>query len=210
VLSAEALILLAILTASPGPDTVLTLRQALAGGARLGVWTAAGISTGTVVHATLSGAGLSVLVARLPALYRVVQAAGVAYLAYLGLRSLLAAGRLWRGRADAPPAPSDAAEDAPRKLASGYRDGLATNLLNPKVALFYLGFLPQFIPTGPAFFPTAVGYGLTHAAMGMAWLGAVALGAHQLRAHVTRPGFRVATEAICGVALLAFAVRLAL
>ncbi|MEA3202381.1 MAG: hypothetical protein QOI63_47 [Thermoplasmata archaeon] len=195
--------LLALLTLSPGPDTILTLRQSLVAGARAGLWTAAGISTGTIVHSALSGAGLAVLLQRVPAAYRVVQALGVGYLCYLGARSLWSA---WQART----ASSASAPAAATSRRGGYRDGLATNLLNPKVALFYLGFLPQFIAPGAAFFPTAVAYGLAHAAMGMAWLGLVALGAHQLRGQVTRPGFRVATEAVCGVALLAFAVRLAL
>jgi threonine/homoserine/homoserine lactone efflux protein len=199
-LSAEALVLLALLTISPGPDTILTLRQSLTAGVSLALWTAAGISTGTVVHSALSGAGLAVLLQRVPAAYRVVQALGVAYLCYLGVRSLWSA---WRDRA------GSAAPDPPSRR-GGYRDGLATNLLNPKVALFYLGFLPQFIPPGPGFLPTAVLYGLAHAAMGMAWLGLVALGADRLRGHVTRPGFRTATETLCGLALLGFAVRLAL
>ncbi|HEX2066427.1 MAG TPA: LysE family translocator [Candidatus Thermoplasmatota archaeon] len=196
-LSPEALALLAMLTLSPGPDTILTLRQSLAAGAGAGTWTAAGISTGTVVHATLSGAGLAVLLQRAPPTFNAVRALGVAYLCFLGLRSLWSA---WRG----PDAP------APTSRAGGYRDGLAANLLNPKVALFYAGFLPQFIRPGPAFLATAALYGLAHAAMGMAWLGLVALGAHQVRGRVTRPGFRMATEAACGLALLGFAARLAL
>jgi threonine/homoserine/homoserine lactone efflux protein len=197
-LSVEALALLALLTLSPGPDTILTLRQSLTAGATVALWTAAGISTGTIVHSALSGAGLAVLLQRFPAAYRAVQALGVAYLCYLGVRSLWSA---WKGPTSAPDPPS---------RRGGYRDGLATNLLNPKVALFYLGFLPQFIPPGPGFLATAVLYGVAHAAMGLAWLGLVAVGADRLRAHVTRPGFRAATEAVCGVALLGFAVRLAL
>lgn len=197
-LSAEALALLALLTLSPGPDTILTLRQSLVAGAPAGAWTAAGISTGTVVHATLSGAGLAALLQGFPAAFHAVQALGVAYLCLLGLRSLWSA---WKDPAAPSPPPS---------RAGGYRDGLATNLLNPKVALFYVGFLPQFIAPGASFLAASILYGLAHAAMGMAWLGLVALGAHQLRAQVTRPGFRVATEAACGLALLAFALRLAL
>lgn len=197
-LSPEALLLLALLTVSPGPDTILTLRQALSGGIRPALWTAAGISTGTVVHATLSGAGLALLLQRVPAAYRIVQFLGVAYLCFLGVRSL---GSAWKATAGAA---------APPSARGGYRDGLATNLLNPKVALFYLGFLPQFIPPGPGFLATATLYGLAHAAMGLAWLGLVASGADRLRVHVTRPGFRRATETVCGVALLGFALRLAL
>lgn len=198
-LSGEALLLLALLTLAPGPDTILTLRQSLTAGARIALWTVAGISTGTVIHSAVAGAGLAVLLQEVPAAYHVVQALGVAYLAYLGLRSLWSACK--HGKGEPPSVPST--------HVGGYRDGLATNLLNPKVALFYLGFLPQFIPPGPAFAATSLLYGLLHAAMGMAWLGAVALLAHKLRDRITRPGFRVGTEIVCGVALFGFAVRLA-
>lgn len=201
-LSVEALVLLALLTLSPGPDTILTLRQSLTAGLNVALWTAAGISTGTVVHSAISGAGLAVLLQRFPAAYRTVQVLGVAYLCYLGARSLWSA---WRSRKDASPS----MPDAPSR-GGGYRDGLATNLLNPKVALFYLGFLPQFIPPGPGFFATAVAYGLAHALMGMVWLGLVAVAASTMRSQVTKPGFRVVTETVCGLALLGFAVRLAL
>lgn len=199
-LSTEALVLLALLTLSPGPDTILTLRQSLTAGIPVALWTVTGISTGTVIHSALSGAGLAVLLQRFPAAYRTVQILGVAYLCYLGVRSLWSA---WQERKGSP------APDPPSRK-GGYRDGLATNLLNPKVALFYLGFLPQFIPPGPGFFPTSVLYGVAHALLGLAWLGLVAVAAAQLRGHVTRPGFRTVTETLCGVALLGFAVRLAL
>ncbi len=150
--SGEALLLLALLTLLPGPDTMLTIRQAVAHGVNVGFWTAAGISTGTIVHATLSGAGLSILFASSTAAYRVVQVAGVAYFGYLGLRSLWAA---WRG-------PSHEVADAVpvSKSRHGYRDGLATNLLNPKVALFYIGFLPQFIPSDAPYLALAISYGV--------------------------------------------------
>lgn len=194
--------LLALLTLSPGPDTILTLRQSLTAGLSIALWTAAGISSGVVVHSALSGAGLAVLLQRFPAAYRTVQFLGVAYLCYLGVRSLWSA---WSDRKGSAAPAVDASSRA-----GGFRDGLAANLLNPKVALFYLGFLPQFIAPGEGFFATAVLYGVSHALMGMVWLGSVAILAARLRSHVTRPGFRVTTEVVCGVALLGFAVRLAL
>jgi threonine/homoserine/homoserine lactone efflux protein len=91
----------------------------------------------------------------------------------------------------------------------GYRDGLATNLLNPKVALFYLGFLPQFIPPGRAFLATSMLYGLLHALMGQVQLGVVALLADRIRTRVTSPRFRAGSEVVAGIALLGFALALA-
>src|SRR5689334_1360321 len=125
VLSGEALVLLAVLTLTPGADTFLTLRQGLVGGLRLAWPTIAGISTGTVVHAAVSGAGLATLFTQPRPAFEVVRFLGV-----------------------------------------GYRDGLATNLLNPKVALFYLAFLSPYNPAGQSTLLTSMLYGLCHALMG--------------------------------------------
>lgn len=197
VLDPEALLLLAILTVIPGPDTFFTLRQSLLGGLRTAVPTIAGVQVGLLGHASLAGLGLSVLLAGAPAAYRAVQFAGVGYLAFLGVRSLLAARKV--GDLPRPP-PS---------TGHAFRDGLLTNLLNPKVALFYVGFLPQFITPGQPFFLAAVLYGLVHAIMGEVQLTTVAVAAHGLRARVTSPAFRRGAELVAGVAFLLFAARLA-
>jgi threonine/homoserine/homoserine lactone efflux protein len=203
VLSGEALFLLAVLTLTPGPDTFLTLRQGLVGGLRLAWPTIAGISTGTVTHATMSGAGLAILFEQSPTAFRVVQVLGVGYLAFLGARSLWAA---WR---PPPPAVEDAGE-VRRGGWRGYRDGLATSLLNPKVALFYLAFLSPYVPPGQSILLTSMLYGLCHAVMGELQLTTVAVLADQVRTRVTSPGFRRGTEAVAGTVLLLFALRLAL
>lgn len=208
VLSGEALFLLAVLTLIPGPDTFLTLRQGLVGGLRLAWPTIAGISTGVVAHATLSGAGLAILFEQSPAAFRVVQVLGVAYLAFLGVRSLRAA---WRPLAPNPAAPAvDATGPVSGGGWQGYRDGLATNLLNPKVALFYLAFLSPYIPSGQDILLTSMLYGLVHALMGETQLSVVAVLADQVRRRVTSPSFRRGTEAVAGTVLLLFALRLAL
>src|SRR5688500_15196815 len=108
---------MALLTVTPGTDTFLTLRQALVGGLRLAWPTIAGISTVTMVHATLAGAGLAILLAESAALFRLVQVTGVGYLAFLGIRSL----RIAFAKAD----PSVEADDARVGHGGwrGYRDG---------------------------------------------------------------------------------------
>ena len=203
VLSGEALLLMALLTLTPGTDTFLTLRQALVGGLRLAWPTIAGISTGTVVHATLAGAGLAILLAESPALFRVVQVAGVGYLAYLGIRSL----RIAVAKKD----PTVEADDARIGHGGwrGYRDGLAANLLNPKVALFYLAFLSPYISPGQSVLLTSMLYGLCHAIMGELQLGTVALLADRLRTRITDPRFLRGADALLGLVLLGFALRLA-
>lgn len=203
VLSGEALLLLALLTLTPGSDTFLTLRQALVGGVRLAWPTIAGISTGVVAHATLSGAGLAILFEQSPSAFRVVQFAGVGYLAFLGARSLRVALRR------TPPVVVETVEVRGGGW-RGFRDGLGSNLLNPKVALFYLAFLSPYIPPGQDILLTSMLYGLCHALMGETQLTTVAVLADQVRMRLASPGFRRGTEAVAGVALLGFALRLAL
>ena len=198
VLSGEALLFLAVLTLIPGPDTFLALRQGLAGGLRAALPAIAGIQCGLLVHASLVGLGLAVLLKESPAAYRVVQFAGVGYLAFLGVRSLLAARRL---SAEALPPPGTTAS---------FRDGVLNNVLNPKVALFYLGFLPQFIRPEQPQMLMALLYGLCHAVMGELQLSTVALAAAAVRTRVTSLSFRRGAEVVAGVAFLGFALRLAL
>jgi len=202
VLSGEALLFLAILTVIPGPDTFLALRQGLAGGLRAALPAIIGIQFGLLVHASIVGLGLAVLLRESPRAYAVVQYAGVAYLAFLGIRSLVAARRMQaNATGDAPLRPQHAA---------AFRDGFLNNVLNPKVALFYLGFLPQFIRPEQPQFLMAILYGLCHAVMGEVQLATVALAAGAIRARVTSLSFRRGAEVVAGVAFLAFALRLAL
>lgn len=204
VLSGEALLLMALLTVTPGTDTFLTLRQALVGGLRLAWPTIAGICTGTIVHATVAGAGLAVLLHESPALFRVVQVLGVGYLAYLGVRSL----RTAMAKAD-PKVDADDARVGHGGL-RGYRDGLLANLLNPKVALFYLAFLGPYIEPGQSVLLTSMLYGVCHSLMGEVQLGTVAVLADRLRTRITDPRFLRGADALLGLVLLGFALRLAL
>ena len=132
-----------LLNATPGVDFVLTVSRTLQGGARAGVAAALGINAGCVVHALAAAFGLAAVLALHPAAFRVVQWAGAAYLLWLGLGMLRQA---WRGgsgpAAAAPPAPPTSA----RSEWADFRAGLLTNVLNPKVAFFFLAFLPQFVP----------------------------------------------------------------
>ena len=135
----------AVLNATPGVDFLLTVTRTLHGGARAGVAAALGIAAGCVVHALAAASGLAALLALHPGAFVAVQWAGAAWLAWLGLGLLR---QSWRPAAAvaAPPAPTAVAA-RPRWQAE-FRTGLLTNLLNPKVALFFLAFLPPFVPSG--------------------------------------------------------------
>lgn len=131
-----------VLNATPGVDFLLTVSRTLQGGARAGVAAALGINAGCVVHALAAAFGLAALLALVPAAFQAIQWAGAAYLIWLGLGMLR---QVWRGGAG--PAATAATAAAPaRTWWVDFRVGLLTNVLNPKVALFFLAFLPQFVP----------------------------------------------------------------
>jgi threonine/homoserine/homoserine lactone efflux protein len=129
-----------VLVVTPGPDMAFVLGQTLAGGARRGWAATAGVYAGVGVHIALAAAGVAALVAANPALFTALRIAGALYLVALGAQAIRAA---LRGPAphgdDAPPAVS---------LSAAFRQGFVTNLLNPKVGLFFLAFVPLFVDPG--------------------------------------------------------------
>ena len=133
-----------VLNATPGVDLLYTVSRTLAGGWRQGLAAALGVGAGCVVHALLAAFGLAALLAVSAWAFTVLKWAGAAYLVWLGLGML---------RQAAWSAPAAAATEAPVVARTGmqvFRQGLFTNVLNPKVALFFLAFLPQFItPQAP-------------------------------------------------------------
>jgi threonine/homoserine/homoserine lactone efflux protein len=129
-----------ILNATPGVDFLLTVTRTLQGGARAGVAAVLGINAGCVLHALAAAFGLAALLALHPQAFVIIQWAGAAYLVWLGLGMLRQAWRM-------PAAATSAAQGADRRSwAADLRTGFLTNVLNPKVALFFLAFLPQFVP----------------------------------------------------------------
>jgi len=129
-----------VLNATPGVDMIYTVTRTLQGGVRAGLVAAAGIAAGCVVHALLAAFGLAALLAVSQLAFALLKWAGAAYLAWLAWGMLRAA---WRGDAGASTAAGSPAQ--PPELRAVFRQGLLTNVLNPKVALFFLAFLPQFI-----------------------------------------------------------------
>jgi len=129
-----------VLNATPGVDLLLTVSRTLQNGARAGVAAALGINAGCVVHALAAAFGLAALLALVPAAFQAIQWAGAAYLAWLGFSMWRQAWRSgWATTAGSAAVPV-------RSWAADFRAGMLTNVLNPKVALFFLAFLPQFVP----------------------------------------------------------------
>jgi threonine/homoserine/homoserine lactone efflux protein len=199
--------LAALLTVTPGADTVLTIRNTLASGTRAGLCTMAGICSGFMFQPLLATLGVAALFVRLPLAFAVVKTAGALYLVYLGIQSLHEAIRLCRSRTDSETVTPAAAKVSGWKR---YREGLLTNALNPKIAVFYFAILPQFIKPGDPILMKSLLMTFCHYAMGMIWLGGMALCAGQLRSVLVRPGVKAALEALSGVAMIGFGARLAL
>lgn len=173
----------------PGPDFALTARNTLIRGAAAGFSTAAGVVTGLFVWEVASVAGVAALIAASRPAFLVVRLLGAAYLVWLGIEALRAA---WRQRE---------ARERRSPGRSSYAQGLLSNLGNPKIAVFFTSLLPQFGTS----VPTLAGHALIFSALTFAWLALVARAGAALRV----PAFRRALDAISGVVLVAFGIRLA-
>lgn len=192
-----------VLTITPGADTMLVIRNVLRGGRADGLATTFGIVSGLLVHASLSAVGVSMLLANSVAAFQALKLAGAAYLIWLGIRSLRAAAH------SGGPGPATAAGGRASARRS-FREGLLTNLLNPKVVVFYIAFLPQFIDAGDAVLAKSLLLAAMHAVQGVLWLGGLSFALARGRRFILRPNVRRTLDAVCGTVLVAFGVRLAL
>jgi threonine/homoserine/homoserine lactone efflux protein len=189
------------LNLTPGPDMLYVAGRSAADGRGAGIAAALGIGAGTLVHIAAVALGLAALLAAVPIAYAVVRITGAAYLVWLGVKALLR-----RGGADG------ATALAPASRWTAFRQGALTNVLNPKVALFFLAFLPQFVDAGrgsPA--AQVIALGLLFDLSGTIVNLAVALGASGAASRLRASG-RTASllQRATGVLFIALGVRLAL
>jgi threonine/homoserine/homoserine lactone efflux protein len=175
---------------TPGPDTAFVLAQAVGGGRAAGVRAALGVAVGVLVHTVAAVVGLSVVLRLSSVAYTAVKLAGAAYLLYLGVATL-------RGRGGI--------EVETPSAAGSFRQGLVTNVLNPKVALFFLAFLPQF-GRGLELLPL----GVLYAVLTAAYLGGVALASGSAREAIERPGVRTWLRRTAGCTMLVLGASVAL
>lgn len=192
-----------VLNATPGVDFLLTVSRTLQGGARAGVAAAVGISVGCVGHILAAAFGLAALLALHPAGFQLIQWLGAGYLAWLGFGMLRQA-----VRGAAPQEIAAAAEH--RSWWADFRTGVLTNLLNPKIALFFLAFLPQFVPTDSP--DKTLSFLLLSAAFvvqGLVFLLALVALAARLSRMGSNPRMRQGLQAVGGGLFLALALRLA-
>jgi threonine/homoserine/homoserine lactone efflux protein len=191
-----------VLIITPGQDTFFILGRSIASGRPAGIAAALGVSAGTIVHTCLAALGLSALLATSPYAFMAVKFAGAAYLLYIGVRALMTRSN---GLPGAEPG------DGGGGRWPAFRQGILTNLLNPKVALFFLALMPQFISAGSTNKVGAfLALGMSFVAMGLAWCTTLAIGAAYLRrAFLRRPSLASWMNRVAGVMFIALGLRLA-
>ena len=181
--------LLVIVT--PGQDTALTIRNTLLGGRRGGVRTAAGVAAGQATWTLAASVGVVALLRASEPAFVAVRLLGAAYLAYLGLQTLLR-------RGEAPPGAGGSSRRA-------FRQGLLSNLGNPKMAVFFTSLLPQFGSS----FSALVALGLVFCSLTFLWLSGYAWAVARAGDVLRRPRIRRALDRVTGIVLVAFGLRLA-
>ena len=183
----------AVVICTPGPDTALTIRNTLLGGRGNGLRTAQGVAVGQVLWALAAGVGVGALVAASEPVFVAVRIACAAYLVWLGLQAV---GAAVRGHGE---------ERRPRGSRAGFRQGLLSNLANPKMAVLFTSLLPQF-GTG---FAELLGLGLVFATLTLVWLSAYALVVARTSRVLVRGRVRRTLDALSGLTLAALGIRLA-
>ena len=187
-----------LLTITPGLDTALVLRTAAVEGPRRAALAALGIACGCLAWGAAVALGLGALLAASQAAYTVLKWVGAAYLAWLGVGLILR-----------PRSTFELAAPGPRRGGWWLR-GFLTNLLNPKVGVFYVSFLPQFVPAHVAAAPFIFLLAAIHAAMGASWLGVLIAGMAPLKRWLQRAAVVRWLDRATGVVFLGFGARLAL
>jgi threonine/homoserine/homoserine lactone efflux protein len=191
-----------VLILTPGQDTFFILGRSLAGGRTEGIAAALGITMGSVIHSFLAALGLSALLATSPYAFMAVKFAGAAYLVFIGVKALLS-------RATKLPGADERTRGDGRWPA--FRQGVISNILNPKVALFFLALMPQFIDAGSTHKVGAfLALGFTFVTMGLVWCVVLAIGAASLRSAILRrPSMATILNRVAGAMFIALGLKLA-
>jgi len=199
------LLVVLVLTVTPGPDMALVLRNGVRGGVRLAWWTGLGCCAGIAVHATAAVIGLSALLAASAAAYTVVKLAGACYLVYLGVMALWST----RRKAARPDEPVDSTP-APTGPATAFRQGVLSNVLNPKIALLFLTLLPQFIGADEPRMATSAVLAVVFLALAVLWWRVFTLLVAMLGRVLSNQRVRTTFERVTGAVLIALGIRVAL
>ena len=192
-----------LLTITPGADMAMVSRSVFLGGRSAAFATTLGIAAGCMIWATASAAGVAAVLAASETAYDALRVVGAAYLVWLGVTSLRAAARGYGG------APLDAAPGVAGSFRRPFRQGLLTNLFNPKIALFYTTFLPQFIRPGDPVLILSIAMATVHIVLGIIWLSAYAWLLDRAVETFKSSRIRRALDALTGTVLVALGIRVA-
>src|SRR5256712_960956 len=190
---------------SPGQDTALTIRNTLGGGGAGGIATAVGVTAGLASWTVASSAGVAALLVASQPLFLAVRLIGAGYLIFLGLQALYGAIL----RRDHPTDAIGPARGLRLRRAVAYRQGLLSNLSNPKIVVFFLSLFPQFVDRGQAPFARLLFLGLIFCTITLIWLSLYAVVVARLGDVLRRERIRRSIEATTGVVLVGLGLRLA-
>ena len=193
-----------LLALTPGPDTALVTRNALIGGRRAGVFTILGIGSGLVIWTLAASVGIAAVLRASEPAFVAVKVVGSAYLVFLGAQALWGALRGVGPRVQLAPAGT---QRIPPRLA--FRQGAICNLGNPKIAIFFTSFLPQFAHGDHPSFTALLLLALAFSAIGLSWLSLYNIVLAKAGEFLRRPTVRRVVEGITGTVLVGFGVRLA-
>lgn len=191
-----------LLNLTPGNDTIFILSKSIGQGKKAGIISALGIGAGNIVHTTVAALGLSIVIAKSPLLFNIIKYAGAAYLFYVGIKMVL----------DRSQFAADTSKNDESNYLTIFRDGIVTNVLNPKVSLFFLAFLPQFID--PAATNTVMPFlllGFTFVTTGTIWCLTLATFASAIFAGLkNNKKMSTVINRICGLTLIGLGIKVAL
>jgi threonine/homoserine/homoserine lactone efflux protein len=190
-----------LLVLMPGPDFVVVTRNVLASGRRRGAWAGVGVATSNAVQGSVAALGLGAVIVASQPVFEAIKWAGAAYLVVLGVQALRSALRGDYAQSDDDVGPTRGAAWA------GWRQGFLSNITNPKVLVFYLAVLPQFLPAGAPIWQI-LPLALSHALLSLTYLMLLVGGLHHVRGLLTRRRVRRALEAVTGTVLLGFGASL--
>ncbi|MDZ7853623.1 MAG: LysE family translocator [Halomonas sp.] len=199
------LVAITLLSMSPGVDTLLVIRNTTRGGWRDGVATSLAICCGLFVHATVSALGISLILLQSAWAFNLLKVAGAAYLVWLGVNSLRSA-----RRGQGLPVSGVQAERQPVALWRSVREGLLSNVLNPKTVVFYMAFLPQFIAHGDPALVKSLWLAGVHFVVANLWQVTIVLMVGSAGRWLASPAFSRWLNGITGAVLVGFGIKLAL
>jgi len=194
-----------LLTITPGLDTALVLRTSAVEGGKQAMLAGIGICFGCLLWGVAASFGLSALLAVSGFAYKVLRIVGAIYLGYLGIKLVVRAFAFTSSNSGAEPE-----EYASRDGSLWFKRGLLTNLLNPKVGVFYLSFLPQFIPTGVQVWSFSILLALIHATEGLLWFLLLTNATELISSWLRQRRVVMALDSLMGAILIAFGLKLVL